>query len=292
MALTVGSGLPNNTFTATFPSTFPSLVYSGNLVMDSVANTYTSSSNEDFSAASFLKLPSGTGYAPAAPGDIGYDSAQNAFVGETNQAAPTKGFLSRTVDMAIPALPNGDVVCGLLGDTTVFTIGTNYGTLGGHTTVKCNTSATFAFLTTFSVPASAIFLGKGLRVTAGLALWSTGTAGLNFTVGLTLGGNPVFTSGVAHPNSTVTDAVTEWTWDIVGITALPTSGNAAVCVSGTYPAFQNVGALSVVNTLSQPVGGIATNSALTLALQAPYTGVGSVAGNAIQLLWLRVEELN
>ena len=292
MALTVGSSLPNNTFTATFPSTFPSLVYSGNLVMDSVANTYAASSSEDFSAASFLKLPSGAVYSPAAPGDIGYDSTQNAFVGETNQTAPTKGFLSRTIDMAIPALPNGDVVCGLPGDGTVFNIGTNYGTPGGHTTVKCNGSATFTFATTYSVPASALFAGKGLRVTAALAMWSSGTAGINFTFGLTLGGSTVFTSGTAHPNTAITDAVTEWTWDIAGISALPTSSNAAVYVSGSYPAFQNVGANSVVNTLSQPVGGIATNSALTLALQAPYTGVGTTTGNAIQLMWLRVEELN
>ena len=193
-----------------------------------------------------------------------------------NAGGAVAGTLPLVVSMQVPATQ--DVICALHTDT-----------ISGITCANgADATSDTAFATGFTVPANFMQNKKNLRVTGSFAVWS-GSAAVQWTWKLKAGATTIYSSkapitGLAN---SITNQSFVWSWDMVAAAAPSASSNTFTADS--FPNVPGVAGAQLVNITAQPV---LLNTSGSLALTLTISYAANTAANAVQLQWLRVEEIN
>jgi hypothetical protein len=232
------------------------------------SNTYSGSTTQDFSGITAVRLPSSSAPAPTAGGDIRYDTTRAATVAGGDQS--TSGFFPRVLKMTN---------CTTEGNCTSASGGNQVNAASGAQGV-----AETNFASNWSMPANFLFTNKALRVCGVFEATSSGTAPtltIRFKAGTTV--------LVAPVAGAVTNNMTNWgqtrCFILQGTAAAGTSVSVEAGLDGYYARWGS----NEVNTIDQPVAGIATNGALTIQISAQWGT--ATTGNTVQLHQFYVLEL-
>lgn len=91
-------------------------------------------------------------------------------------------------------------------------------------------------------------------------------------------------TSLGGPTASLTAENFNWTWDIVA------AGSNSVFASSVFPAFSGFAAAEFINTASQPAA-VMYNLAQQFQIVVTYNSAPT-GGMALQLQWMRVEEIN
>lgn len=259
----------------TVPSTaFPTTVLTLPGITGGAGNVVVDTANNVFSGT--LVLPNtATNFTGSTPlGQVAYYTAQQQFISQGNQNQV--GSFQRTIFFTAPA---DDLVCSLVSGTSISTA------LGP---ISCNGSTTL-FTTTYAIPSHFLLLNKTTRFTGSFSYW-TGSTADTFSVTLKVGAAAVYSSSAATSVAAgITNQSFLWTWDVVALQA--PGPTASTDTSSTFPAVPGAPGANMVNHAGQPVQ-LPTDGSGGLTLTFNVGWSANHANNALQLQWLRVEEIN
>jgi len=174
---------------------------------------------------------------------------------------------------------------GLTGSVGSFPRVLDAGRPGG--TMTNSTTADQDFASIYTIPAGVLITNKVIRVTVNVKL-VTGTSTAALTSYLKLGSTKVLTTGAASNQADGNTRTQLLTYDIMGTAAA--SGSAAVEVGSASVGIGAGLSFGNLNSIDQPVSGLATNGALAITLGNAWSATGST--ETMTLLSYIVEELN
>lgn len=207
-------------------------------------------------------------------------------------AAPTAAVDTNTTQIATTAF--------VINQTYVRTLKATNCTLDGNCATQANTTGTagnidtasgtsgtskLKFGSTYTLAANYLGPGKVIEV-CGTFDVTHSSSPPNGTLGLELGSTSVFSAGAFGPSASITARGYRQCWEVHG-TAAP---GASVSVEASGMVLSPTSGAAVLNSVAQPVGGIATNGTLVISLA--YTWAANTAGNSVVLRSFTVKGLN